>query len=582
MDVTSRPGRISLFVLSMSCLLFAACVPPQPYWDTVTATPGTTPTPVAPIPVIPTSTRARPSTPLPTGMPVRVAGELRLAVREDVRTLNPYLASNTSEQFVVSLLYDTLLDDDSRGGFRPNLGERWELASDGVNLTFWLDPQARWHDGQPVTAEDVVFSYNLARQKQFPGLARVVARVDRAEAVGPREVKFTLLTAQANAMYLLGTQLRIVPADLWQNIDDPLHYSNLDNPIGSGPFLFVKHVEGEQLVLRSVRAHHCMVSSAGALVLEILRNEARALQALNDGELDALGWDVAPTTASDVRDNPDDYAGIRLVQAPSLRTHTLLFNLRGAPYDNQAFRQALAQSLDTQAVIDEVLMGFGDTATAGLCPTASPWQNTAITPIAFHPQQAMERLDAAGFLDRDGDGLRENPDGSALRIPIVCPDLSTPQLVAEMVATSWEAVGIAADLSTVAQDLAMPTLMEAQFGVMLHSISLNEPEMAFFYFHTSLGLLNNGYVSGLNYGGYANPEYDEIAAASLREQNPARRQELLHQLQEILAIDLPQIPLYHPRVLNLCRDDRFAGWSAEPGIGLLSRTTIAGLTASSD
>jgi peptide/nickel transport system substrate-binding protein len=513
---------------------------------------------------------------------VRAAGELHLAVREDIKTLNPYLVANAGEEFVVNLLYDTLLGSDSHGGLVPNLAEHWELASDGVSLTFWLNPQAKWHNGQPVTAEDVVFSFYLVRQQQFPGLARVGALVDRVEAMSPSEVKFTLFTARGDSVRLLGTQLRIVPADLWENLDDPLHYPNVDNPVGSGPLLFVKRVEGERLFFRNARTYHDMDSSVDTLVVEILRNEDRALQALNDSELEALGWDITPLAAQGVRDTPDSYSGIRLAEAPGLSTHTLLFNLRRAPYDNPAFRQALAQALDTQAVVDAVLMGFGDVATAGLYPAASPWQNPEITPIAFDPQQAMERLQAAGFLDRDSDGLREHPDGSVLQIPIACPDLPTPLHVAEVVAASWEAVGIAAGISTIAQDLVMPTLMETRFDVMVHNLSLNDPEMAFFYFHTSRGLLNNGHVSGLNYGGYANPEYDEIVSASLKELDPARRQELLYQLQEILATDLPQIPLYHPRVLNLYRHDHFAGWSAEPGIGLLSRTTITNLTVSTD
>jgi peptide/nickel transport system substrate-binding protein len=286
--------------------------------------------------------------------------------------------------------------------------------------------------------------------------------------------------------------------------------------------------------------------------------------------------------AHDVQENPDTYVGIKLAEAPGLRTHAVLFNLRKAPYDNRAFRQALAHALNTQAVVDEVLMGFGDVATAGLFPPASPWRNTNIPPIAFDPQQAMEKLEAAGFLDRDGDGLRENPDGSALQIPIAYTDLPTPLRVAELIAASWEAVGIAAEVSSIAQDVVMPALMEAQFDVILHNISLNEPEMADLHFHTSRGVLNNGYVPGLNYGGYANPEYDEAATASQKELDPAKRREMLHQLQEILAIYLPQIPLYHPRVLNLYRDDHFTGWSTEQGIGLLSRTSISNLTVSAD
>ncbi len=571
MHMRRQSSRICPFVLVISCLLLAGCGPPPL---------GATPTFVAPTVLVPTSTSApKSSTPSPTNTPLHIAGVLHLAVREDVKTLNPYLVSNASEEFVVSLLYDTLLDYNLRKGLGPNLAERWELSSDGVSLTFWLNPQARWHHGPPVIAKDVVFSFNLVRQEQFPGLVRVAALVDRVEAISPKEVRFVLLKKQADAVHLLGTQLRIVPASLWEKVSDPLHYSNLENPAGSGPFLLLERGDEGQLVLRNTRTHHCTMPRIDTLVLDISHDEDAALEALQDGDLDALGWDVVPYVASDVRDNPDSYASIKLAEAPGMRTHTLLFDLRKAPYDNRAFRQGLAQAIDAQAIIDAALAGFGDAATPGLFPPASPWRNTSITPLAGDPQQASKELEAAGFLDRDGDGLRENPDGSALQIPITCSDLPISVRVAELVAANWQSVGIQVKVEALAQDLMVPTLMQAQFGVILHSVSLNEPEMAFFYFHTSRGLIKNGRVSGFNYGGYANPQYDDVATISWEEQEPARRRELLYQLQEILARDLPQIPLYIPRVLNLHRDDRFVGWSTEPGVGLVNRTTIANLCA---
>jgi peptide/nickel transport system substrate-binding protein len=515
-------------------------------------------------------------------VPIPAAGQLRLAVREGIRTLDPYLVTNASEEFVSSLLYDTLVRDDALRGLAPNLAQRWELSADGVNLTFWLNPDARWHDGQPVTADDVLFSYRLATEMQVPGWAAVAALVDRLEAIHPDEVKFTLLTVRADAVRILGTELWIVPAHLWADSNDPLTAPSPENPVGSGPLRFVERGEGDQLILRNTRTHHSADLSMDGLVVEILPNENQGLQALKDGELDALGWDVSPSVARDVVDNADDYEGIQLAQAPGLRTQTLLFNLRKAPYNNRPFRQALAQAIDTDAIVDEVLKGFGDVATAGLFPLSSPWRKAGILPIAFNPQRASEELDRIGVVDRDGDGLRDNPDGSPLLVPIACPDLPDLVRLAEWVAASWEAVGVAVEVEAIAQDLVTPVMMEAAFDILVYSISLQEPEMAYFRFHSSRGSLNNGYVLGLNYGGYSNPEYDELAAASLKELNPEQRQILLHQMQDILASDLPQIPLYHPRVLNLYRDDRFTGWSAEPGLGLLTRATIVDLTVSED
>jgi peptide/nickel transport system substrate-binding protein len=516
----------------------------------------------------------------PTRTLARVAGELHIAVRENIRSLNPYAAENDSEAFVVSLLYDTLLEQTLQGDLAPNLAQRWEVAPDGISLSFWLNSSAQWHDGQPVTAQDVVFSFELVRRHQLPGLAHIVSWVDRVEAVNPSEVKFTLLAPRADALRLLATQLCIVPATRWQDVDDPANYANLEAPIGSGPFLFLKLVEEEQLVLRNAASHHVFAPSVDTLVVEILRNEDRALEALREGQLDALGWDANPEAVRRVQDDPAESPGVRWLEAPGERTEVLLFNLRRAPYDDAALRRALVQAIDTYTILQEVAAGFGDAAVGKLFPPASPWRSAGLAPIPFAALQAVKDLDVAGFADRDGDGSREQPDGGALSVAITCSDLPVAQGIAERVAANWGAVGISAQAQPIAQDMMVPTLISATFEVVLTEVSLAEPEMAYFYFHSSRGVLNHNGVSGLNYGGYANPELDELARLAQKELDPGTRQVLLDGLQEILATDLPVIPLYHPRVLSLYRDDHFSGWSVLPGRGILSRAVIAGLTAS--
>jgi peptide/nickel transport system substrate-binding protein len=510
----------------------------------------------------------------------RVEGELHLAVRESIRSLNPHVPGNESEAFVTSLLYDTLLEQPLQGGLAPNLAQRWEVARDGISLSFWLDGAARWHDGQPVTAQDVVFTFELARRHQLPGLARIASMVDRVEAVNPSEVKFTLLAPRADALRLLGTQLHIVPAVRWRDVADPANHANLEEPVGSGPFLFLKLVEEEQLVLRNAASHHAFAPSVDTLVVEILRDEDRALEALRDGELDALGWDANPSAVRRVQDNAADYAGVRWLEAPGESTKVLLFNLRRAPYDNGAFRRALAQGIDTYTMVQEVAGGFGDAAMGGLFPPTSPWRSASLAPLPYVPLQAVKDLDAAGFVDRDGDGLREQPDGAPLSVAITSSDLPDAQGIAEQVAANWRAAGISAVAQPVAQDMVVPALISATFEVVVTEVSLAEPEMAYFYFHSSRGVLNHNGVSGLNYSGYANPEFDELVRLAQKELDPQARQELLDGLQEILATDLPVMPLYHPRVLSLYRDDHFSGWSAAPGRGILSRAVIAGLRAS--
>jgi len=595
---------LSVWAAVIAVFLLGTCAPPAPYsglpeirLPQATALPQPTETslPGDAVPLTTPTSLSRPRTPSLTSTPVPLAGELHLAVREDIKTLNPLLAANPSEDLLVSLLYDTLLDEDARGNLKPNLAERWQSSSAGTVLTCWLHPGARWHDGSQLTAEDVVFSLNLIRDRAPAGFARLAALLDRVEAVSPSQVKITLLNAHVDTLYLLMTRVKILPVTIWGQVEDPLAYDNLDKPIGSGPFRCVEFVAQKRVVLETFRplepdlqgpaqgreteTHHSTRPSLQRLVVEIVRDEVKALQSLQEDKVDLLGWDVEPSLARDVLDHPDRHAGIKVAEASGSAMHTLLLNLRQPPYDILAFRQALAQALDTEAIIASVCMGLGDEATPGLVPPASSWQNKGIPAIPFDLQAAMTRLDAIGFHDKDGDGYRENPDGSRLRISIVCPDVATSVLLAEAVAGSWQALGLTTQVSKTAQAAWLPTVMQGQFSVAVHSLSWNEPEMAFFYFHTSRGLLRNGRASGLNYGGYANPEYDELASALLKEPDKSRQQQWLYRLQEILAADLPQIPLYAPRVLNLYRDDRFTNWSPQPGQGLVSRAVIVNLRA---
>jgi peptide/nickel transport system substrate-binding protein len=507
------------------------------------------------------------------------AGELHVALRENIYSLNPYLVTNASESFVVSSLYDTLADEDTQGHLVPNLAERWELSADGARLTCWLNPQARWHDGQPVTADDVVFSFNLIRQTAFPGLAPVAALVGQAEALGPAEVQLTLLKPGSETARRVCSQVRIVPVALWNSVQNPLTYANLDSPVGSGPFALSEQALDGGLVLRNTSIHHSTRPSIDKLIVDVIRDESQALEALQEGAFDLLGWDVTPATARDVQDHPESYPEIRLATAAGLTVHSLLFNLRQAPYDNPALRSALAQAIDTQAIVNQVLLGFAERGTAGLFPPASPWYDGGPSVVPFDPQQAIQKLTLAGFVDRDGDELREDPEGGALQILITFAKSDASLKVVELVVASWKAVGIKSKALALPADQIRSVLMQAKFDVILCDLSLREPEEAFFHFHSSRGVLVGGQVVGYNYGGYADAEYDRVAEAMLEEQDPERYLELLRKLQGILTTDLPQIPLYSPYVLQLYRDSRFTGWRPEPGVGLLGRTAIANLGA---
>lgn len=570
---TSRACRSWLSLVLCACLLGGCTAPPRA--RSVTPTPNATVSP--PISAEVTSVRAA-ATPAPTPEAHVVSGELHLAVRENIRTLNPFATTNESEAFVAGMIYDSLLIETPGAGFAPNLAERWELAGEGRILTVWLNPRARWHDGTAVSSADVVFTFGLIRTGALPGWAPVAAAVSRVEAINALEVQLSLLDASEEIIRRVCTRVPIVPAELWQDVPDPAGFVNLEGPVGSGPFVLESYEEAKRLILRNSQIHPAKGCTLATLVIDILRDETAALQALNEGRVDALGWDALPAMVADVRDHADRYPGLRWTAAAGGRQRVLLFNLRLAPYDDLALRRALAQAVDVAGIIKQVAFGLAEPATVDPFAPSSPWHDYSLPAPTYDPQAAMDALEAAGYRDRNNDGTRERPDGSGLLIPITCAKIDTEQKIASLVVAGWKAVGIAAKVVTVAPEQILPSLMSGAFEATLTRLDLVEQSAVYEYFHSSQGELRGGLVVGRNYGGYASATLDRTAELLLEATDSQERQNLTRQAQRELANDAPWLPLFSPYVLCLYSETHFEGWLPIPGVGLLDRRVIAGLT----
>ncbi len=492
-------------------------------------------------------------------------GDLWIAVMEDVRNLNPNVATGVTEQTVIGLIYDVLVGYSDEGEFQPWLADRWEVSPDGLKIRFHLNPKAKWHDGKPVTAEDVVFSLMYPMEKRLVSRMMVLMNMSRAVVVDERTVDVHFKSKQVDNLRLVGTAMAIIPKHVWQNVNDPANFPNLDNPIGSGPFRVRKQAAGQYVILESTGAHFRANPRVDTLNFRLVRSEDVGVLSLKSGTVHMLGWSIDPSIATEVLGNPARYPNVKVARGELATTHTLLFNLRKAPYDNVEFRKAVAYAVNAENIVDATMMGFANPAGPSLVPpSAGKYYNPGIAGLAFSLDKARATLDVARFVDRNGDGWREMPDGSPLSMEILALNTRPSMDSGDIVANDLKKIGINARVTPLTPEARENKVKSADFDASLWSVSFTNLDMIFYYFHTSRGVVKDGKVVGFNRGGFSNATFDELAEKSRAEYDEAKRVKMFHEMQEIFARELPQVPLYHPIKLMLYRDDRFTGWVERP------------------
>ena len=398
----------------------------------------------------------------------KVGGEYTEGVVGYPHYINPLYANASDVDSALSrLVYSGLMRFDPQEGIVPDLAESYQISADEKEYTFVLREGLKWHDNDPITSEDIVFTMHAVQDPGFSSsLASTLSGIG-VEAVDDRTVKFVL--TEPFAPFLTTMTMGILPAHIWQNIpaaNAQLTQLNL-KPIGSGPYVFDKLEKDNKGNLRSIDFtrnpdYHRGAPYISKLTFKFFIDTNELTAALRNHNVEGaatLAYEDIPKFSNDRSLN---------VARPSIREYmAALFNLKATGAVSELkVRQALTLATDRQALINAVEGGQGVAITGPLVAGVPGYDNSAPVPGA-DLAAAGAALDAAGWKVPEAGGTRAK-DGKTLNVPITVLDTPELRAVAEELRRQWELAGVAVNVIPVsALSLQNDVLKTRAFDVLV-------------------------------------------------------------------------------------------------------------------
>ncbi len=323
---------------------------------------------------------------------------LKVASNVNIDDMNPLSSKSVYGWRNLRLIYDKLVRLSPEIQPQPWAAEKWDVVSDSV-IDVVLRRNMTFHDGQPVTAEDVKFSYELFINEKSEYFASFLAPIDTIEITDENTVRFNLKYAYAPFITNTLAQIPILPKHVWEGIENPTTYPNLE-AIGSGPFKMVHFRTGEELSLERFDDYFEQPHIEG-YIFQIFANPEGVLTALELATVDMVSFDLVPAHTNQIKENAGGkYDHLELTEAPDIGFFFLGLNLDRAPFNNKAFRIAMAHLVDYDLALDVHLDGYGARGGGGLVLVEANefWHNPDV-PIydTYDPDRAREILEEAGF-----------------------------------------------------------------------------------------------------------------------------------------------------------------------------------------
>ncbi|PFG58607.1 peptide/nickel transport system substrate-binding protein [Vibrio sp. ES.051] len=479
-----------------------------------------------------------------------------------VDNFNPYTTKDTLHGVMFEPL---LVFNNMTGKTNYRLAESAEYSDNLKTITLKLRDGLKWSDGSPLTAEDVVYSFELT--KNAPAFdQKGIWSGENLQSIKAKDnttVVFELAKADSTFLWNLSAY-HIVPKHIWSEVSDLTTFTNPD-PVGSGPMTTVKYIKPQQMELcRNPNYYLENRPYLDCVTFRSYNDNSQIQPALIKGEID---WgsnfiaDVESTFVDQDKENNHFWY-------PANDAIHLYVNTKKAPFDDLRVRQALSMALDREAIVDIAAYGY-PTPNYNMGGIAELYKthidenvNKKYGYLAeYDVDKARSLLDEAGIIDRDGDGLRDTKDGSTVEFDIEVVNGWTDWIqVVQMVTEYFADVGVKANVKTVDWAVYDANLKESNYTMSINwSMVATNPILAYQeYFSTSR--IGKTWHAG---HGVHSPQIDKLIESFGKIGDANKQEAILSELQEFTAENVPFIPLFSNPTWFQYSTKNIVGWPSE-------------------
>jgi len=486
------------------------------------------------------------------GGEVKQGGVFRMGSNSTIDSLNPFVAFNGDAYTTFEYIYPYLVQFNPKLQFIADFARTWQHNPDGTVWTFHTQPNAKWSDGKPLTAADAAWTYNTILKYQNGATANsagYVAHMKSATAPNATTVVLTYKRPVANVLSQV-QQVPILPEHIWGkyatgNGKAMTRFSNGAPIVSGGPFILDKYTPKQIALFKRNPSFYGPKPHIDGFGLQFFGTTDAMITALKSHQLDGVEVPVPPTSVATLK-----AAGFVVRSTPSTTFDDFIINANPKQDPshrellNPLLRQAFDYAIDRQAIIKTSLLGYGTAGSSIIGPATGRWYDPAIKPPPFDLAKANQLLDQAGY-KMGPNGLRV-ANGHPMSYTIIVPDTmanSYEQRSFQIMQGDFKKIGVKLTEKVLDDSAAYDAILANNYKNFELSLwdwgVLPDPDFM-------LSVLTCGSFNVWNDTGYCNKTYDSMYQAQGAAISPAKRQQIVYQMQQMIASQKPYLVIDYP------------------------------------